>query len=222
MPAQILELIDKQDNVEIIRDQIAAILTVELANQKTLSGGVPQPAVFVERNNPWGQFIDPAAVMPSLINVWFDNSTFDESTSNVVERQKCEATFNIDCYGAAASVDDGNPAGGHQPADLQAALEAQRAVRLARNIIMAGAYTYLGLRGLVWKRFPQTISMFQPQIDNRAVQRVVGARLALQVHFNEFSPQYAGVELETLMIEVLRKETGQLLLRAEYPTPPNP
>jgi hypothetical protein len=64
-------------------------------------------------------------------------------------------------------------------------------VRLARNIIMAGAYTYLGLRGLVWKRFPQSISMFQPQIENRAVQRVVGARLALQVHFNEFSPQYA-------------------------------
>jgi hypothetical protein len=222
MPAQILDLIDKQDNVEIVRDQIAAILTVELANQKTLSGGVPQPQVFVERSNPWGQFIEPASVMPSLINVWFDNESFDESTSNVVERQKCVATINVDCYGAAASVDDGDPAGGHQPADLQAALEAQRTVRLARNILMAGAYTYLGLRGLVWKRFPQTISMFQPQIDNHAVQRVVGARLALQVQFNEFSPQVTGEPLETLMIEVLRKETGQLLLRAEYPTPPNP
>lgn len=219
MPAQILELIDKQDNFEVIRDQIAAILTVELANQKILSGGVPQPLVFIERSNPWGQYIEAEAVMPPLINVWFDSETFDEATSNVVERQKASGTFNIDCYGAAVSLDDGNPAGGHQPADLRAALEAQRTARLARNILMAGVYTYLGLRGLVWKRFPQTLSMFQPQIDNRAVQRVVAARLALQVHFNEFSPQYVGELLETLMIDVLRTETGQLLIRAEYPNP---
>lgn len=216
MPAQILELIDKRDNVEIIRDQIAAILVVELANQQLLSGQ-PQPSVFIERSNPWGQFLDATPLMQPAINVWWDSSTFDEPTSNVVERQKSEAIYNIDCYGAAISQDDG--ASGHSPADLQAALEAQRAVRLARNILMAGSYTYLGLRGLVWKRFPQTISMFQPQIDNHAVQRILGARLALQVHFNEFSPQYVAETIETLMIDILRKETGQLLLRAEYPNP---
>lgn len=217
MPALILELITKRDNVEIIRDQIAAILAVELANQAVLSGGQPQPSVFIERSNPWGQYLDPVPQMQPVINVWFDSATFDESTSNVVERQTCDAVFHIDCYGAALSQDDGGS--GHAPADLQAALEAQRAVRLARNILMAGVYTYLALRGLVWKRFPQTISMFQPQIDNRALQRVVGARLALQVRFSEFSPQYVGETLESLVIEVLRKETGQLLILAEYPTP---
>lgn len=218
MPAQILELIvNRLDNVELIRDQIAAILALELANQGVLSGGQPQPTVFIERSNPWGQYLDPSPQMQPVINVWFDSSTFDESTSNVVERQTCDAIFNIDCYGAALSQDDGGA--GHAPADLQAALEAQRAVRIARNILMAGPYTYLGLRGLVWKRFPQTISMFQPQIDNRALQRVVAARLALQVRFSEFSPQYVGETLESLVIEVLRKETGQLLISAEYPTP---
>lgn len=218
MPAQILELITKVDNAEIIRDQIAAILTVELANQGALSGGLPQPRVFIERSNPWGQFLvtEQPAVQP-VINVWWDSSTFDESTSNVVDRQKAEAVYNIDCYGAAPSSDV--IAGGHIPADEQAAREAQRAVRLARNILMAGAYTYLGLRGLVWKRFPQTISLFQPQIDNRSAQRVVAARLALQVHFNEFSPQIEPVELELLMIDINRKESGELLLRAQYPTP---
>lgn len=219
MPALISELIDKRDNVEIIRDQIAAILVVELAHQKLLSGNLPYPSVFIERSAPWGQFIEATAAMPPIINVWFDSSSFDASTSNVTERQKCEAVFNIDCYGAAVSQDDGNPTGGHQPGDLQAALEAQRAVRLARNILMAGHYTYLGLRGLVWKRFPQTINMFQPQLDFRGVQRIVGARLALGVAFNEFSPQVQGEPLETLMIEVLRTETGQLYLRAEYPNP---
>lgn len=215
MPPKILELIDKHDNVEIIRDQIAAILTVELAHQSVLSGA-PQPRVFVERSNPWGHFLETPAEMQPIVNVWFDSESFDEATSNVTERQRAEAVFNVDCYGAAISADV--PTGGHAPADLQAALEAQRAIRLARNILMAGQYTYLALRGLVWKRWPQTISMFQPQIDNRAIQRVVGARLALQVHFNEFAPQYVGETLETLLVDVLRKETGELYLRAEYPS----
>ena len=220
MPALIPELITKVDNAEIIRDQIAAILTVELANQGVLSG-LPQPKVFIERSNPLGQFLtaeNPPA--QPVINVWWDSSTFDEATSNVVERQKAEAVYHIDCYAAAASSDV--PAGGHIPGDEQAAREAQRAVRLARNILMAGAYTYLGLRGLVWKRFPQTITNFQPQLDNRTAMRVVATRLALQVHFSEFSPQIEGEVLETLMIEILRKETGELLLRAQYPDPPAP
>jgi hypothetical protein len=218
MPALIPELITKVDNVEIIRDQIAAILTVELANQGVLSGGLPQPRVFIERTNPWGQFLtsEQPPGQP-VINVWWDSSTFNESESNVVERQKSETVYNIDCYAAAPSSDV--QAGGHLPADEQAARDAQRAVRLARNILMAGVYTYLGLRGLVWKRFPQTISLFQPQIDNRAALRVVAARLALQVHFNEFSPQVEGVVLETLMIDINRAETGELLLRAQYPNP---
>lgn len=217
MPAQILELIDKRDNFEIIRDQIAAILALELDNQRALSGGQLQPSVFIERNLPWGMFLEGAPITQPVINVWFDSSTFDESTSNVVERQKAAGVFNIDCYGFAVSQDD--TAGGHVPADEQAARETQRTLRLARNILMAGPYTYLGLRGLVWKRFPQTLSMFQAQIDNHAAQRIVAGRLALQVHFNEFSPQIAGVPLEQLTITFFRKETGQVLVAAEYPTP---
>lgn len=216
MPALISEIIDKRDNVEIIRDQIAAILKVELANQKALTGD-EQPRVFIERANPWGQFIEGDRCQQPIINVWFDTANFDGSASNIVERQKCEATYNIDCYGYGVSTDDGNTVGGHNPGDLTAALECQRAVRLARNILMSGQYTYLAMRGVVWKRWPQTISMFQPQIDNRAVQRVAGGRLAFQVQFNEFSPQVVGETLETLSIEVLRAETGELYLRADYP-----
>lgn len=218
MPAQILELIDKHDNVEVVRDQIAAILAVELAHQAVLSG-LGQPRVFVERSNPWGQFIeaDRTAQQP-IINVWFDTANYDGSTSNIVERQKCEATFNVDCYGYAVSVDGGNPGVGHSPGDQAAALECQRAVRQARNILMSAHYTYLGLRGLVWKRWPQSLSMFQPQSGTLAVQRIVGARLALQVVFNEFSPQVTGEDLETLSIEVFRAGTGELYLRADYPS----
>lgn len=215
MPA-LIELIDKQDNFEIVRDQIAAILKIELEHQKELSGQ-DQPRVFVERANPWGDFIDAERAVQPLINVWFGGASYDGASSNVVERQRCDATYNIDCYGYGVSVDDGNTVGGHVPGDQGAALEAQRTTRLVRNILMAGAYTYLGLRGVVWKRWPQSLQVFQPEVDGRTAQRVAVCRLSLAVSFNELSPQVAGETLETLSVQVFRAATGELYLRADYP-----
>lgn len=214
MPALISEVIGStQDNVEIVRDQIAAILKIELANQAVLTGQ-PQPRVFLERSNPWGMFLEGSSSEPPIINVWLDTLSYDGAASNIVERQKAEATFNIDAYGYGVSVPNDT---GHDPGDQRAALECHRAIRLARRILMSAHYTYLGLRGTVWKRWPQTITAFQPQIDNRAVQGVVAGRLALVVSFNEFSPQVTGELLETLSVEVLRAGTGELYLRADYP-----
>jgi hypothetical protein len=59
--------------------------------------------------------------------------------------------------------------------------------------------------------------MFQPAQDNRQAQHVVAGRLALQVTFNEFSPQVTADVLETLSIEVFRATTNELYLRADYP-----
>lgn len=215
MPALIDEDLGASlDNVELIRDQIAAILTVEFAHQATLTEA-PQPRVFLERSNPWGQFAEGSASERPIVNVWFEASSFDGLASNVVERQKAEGTFNIDCYGYGVS----KPAGatGHDPGDELAALECQRTLRLVRRILMSAHYTYLGLRGVVWKRWPQTITMFQPQLESRPVKHVVAGRLALVVHFNELSPQAAGELLETLSVEVKRAGTGELYLRAAYP-----
>ena len=87
---------------------------------------------------------------------------------------------------------------------------------LVRNILMSAQYTYLGLRGLVWKRWPQSITVFQPQIEGQAVQNIRGARLAFEVGFNEFSPQYQPEVLELLSVNVERSETGEILLQADY------
>ena len=110
-------LIDKQDGFEIVRDQIAAILATEIANQQTLAsqaGRNPDEwkvRVFSERSNPWDQFQNDPADRSPLVNVWYDNSTFPLNTSNVVEKQKGEGVFNLDCYGYGKSADD--PTGGH-------------------------------------------------------------------------------------------------------------
>lgn len=213
-------LIDKQDNFEVVRDQIAAILVAETSSQQALAvQALKDPAlwtlrVFTERSNPWEQFLNNPPVKSPIVNVWYDNSSFVEGSSNVSERQKAEAIFNIDCYGYAVSSD--NNAGGHNPGDKDAAQEVQRAIRLVRNILMAAEYTYLGKQGLVWQRWPQTITVFQPQQNDNAIQNVIAARIALRVGFSEFSPQVAPETLEFLSIDVKRTEDGEIVLEADY------
>lgn len=209
-------LIDKQDNAEIIRDQIAAILAVEVAAQKALAVlEAKDPAlwdlrVFQERSNPWENADDDYR---PIVNVWWESASVFAPASNVVERQTYTGVFNVDVYGFGLSRSDG---AGHTPGDQNAAEEAQRAVRLVRNILMSSIYTYLGLRGLVGRRMIDAITIFQPQQDGNNVAQVVGARLSLRVDYNEFSPQYVGEPLETLTVEVSRTSDNQVIINAEF------
>lgn len=213
-------LIDKQDNFEIVRDQIAAILVAETASQQALATAAAKDPddwklrIFTERSNPWEQFRDNPTDKSPIVNIWYDNSNFDPKASNVMERQKANGTFNIDCYGYGESANI--VAGGHTPGDQEAAFEAQRALRLVRNILMAAEYTYLGMRGLVWTRWPQSSTVFQPQMDSRNVAQIVGARLPLEVGFSEFAPQITEETLEFLSIDVKRTEDGEIVLEADY------
>ncbi len=218
-------LIDKQDGFEIVREQIACILAIESANQITLAttAGKPNPdewklRVFEERANPWEQFLnfddgDPLADLSPIVNVWYDGSNFDESKSNIVERQAADGTFNIDIYGYGQSASNG---AGHDPGDEVAAKTAQRGVRLVRNILMAAANTYLQLRGFVWKRWPQSVTQFQPEQNNVAVQNIVGIRLAFSVTFNEFAPQVTPETLELLSVDIKRDSDGMLIAGADF------
>jgi hypothetical protein len=218
-------LIDKQDTSELVRDQIAAILLVESQSQMALATAAGKDPelwrlrVFSERSNPWADFIDApdngTEDAAPIVNVAFDNETFDGAASNVVERQKAVATFNVDVYGYGKSA---SQTVGHVVGDAKAAFEAQRGMRLVRNILMAGEHTYLGMRGVVWRRFPQSITAFQPKVDKRPVQNIVAMRLGLEVQFNEFSPQVTGETLELVSLRVNRDvESGELLMLADFP-----
>jgi hypothetical protein len=213
-------LIDKQDSFEIIRDQIAAILTIEVNNQKALAvAAAKAPSlwdfkVYTERSNPWESYLNDTDELTPIVNVWYDNSNFLEAASNIVERQTTEAVFNIDCYAVANSSD--NLDGGHNPGDQEAAFAVQRVIRLVRNILMSADYTYLGLRGLVWQRWPQNVTVFQPQQDRGNVRPIIAARIGFKVKFSEFSPQISGNVLELLSTTVKRAEDGQIVAEADY------
>ena len=160
--------------------------------------------VFTERSNPWEQLLNDQTDASPIVNIWYDNSNFVKGSSNSFERQYTEAIYNIDCYGYGQSSD--NISGGHNPGDEAAALEVQKALRYVRNILMASDYAYLKLRGTVGAIWPQSINVFQPQIDANQIQQIVAARLAFQVSFNEFSPQNTPENLETIVAQVKRSE----------------
>ena len=208
-------LIDKRDNSEVIRDQIAAILVLNVAAQMALAvteGKNPEAwrlRVYKERSNPWE---NASGEISPIVNVWFESSAVDLKASDTVERQSYSGVFNIDVYGFGESRGEG---AGHVPGDEMAAEEAQRGARLVRNILMASIYTYLELRGVVSRRMVESVMISQPQADANAIH-VVGARIALRVDFLEFSPQYVGQPLEVLSAKIFAAEDGQLLVEAEY------
>lgn len=223
MAALITELIDKVDNVELIRDQLGAILVLEEANQRTLAAAAEKDPrlwalrVFVERSNPWAEYQDaPDDELDAspIVNITFETSTAPESGGNIAGRQQMIGTFNLDCYGYGVAREDGD---GHIAGDHQAAIVSARATRLVRNILMSAQYSYLGLRGIVGKRWPQAITEFQPSLDGRAIQNVMATRIELQVTFNEFSPQFTDFEnLGLVSVTVKRQETGEVYLKANY------
>lgn len=213
-------LIDKQDAVEIVRDQIAALLKLEFTNQMALAtqaGKDPtlwDVAVYSERSNPWEQILNDTQGSKMWVNVWWDASNFNKSASDPVKGQKSETVFNVDCYGSAVAADDGST--GQLPGDREAAFVMQRCVRLVRNILMAGENTYLQLRKTVWGRWINSATTFQPQMDGNAVQQAVAARLSFGVDFSEFSPQYEGQPLELLTTQVERAEDGEIIVVADF------
>ena len=227
MSPLITTLIDKQDNSEIIRDQIAAIIAIESANQVALATAASKPnpndwklRVFSEAANPWEQFqnFDPNVTDDSpLVNVWFDNVNFDKGKSDIFERQKADGTFNIDIYGVGVSSDDGGT--GHNPGDREAAFEVQRGARFVRNILLAAIYHRLGMDGVVWDRRPGSITVCQPEIEDVPVEHVIAARFVLEVGYNEFSPQIEMETLELLANDVHRRFEGSIVVEADIAFP---
>lgn len=198
----------KQDNLELVRDKVAAILAIE--NSLTLS---PPMRVYSERSNPWADWThtpEQGEQLP-LVNVSLDAANFDKSASSVVTNQRATATINLDCYGYGVSVETPS---GFNPGDATASLEAQRAARLVRNLLMAAKYTYLDMRGVVMQRWISSINVFQPQLGAEAVQNIVGVRLTLEVMFQETATQVAPVGVsEFVGITIHRQETGEVLVK---------
>ena len=221
------ELIVGRDNFEVVRDLIAVLIFENQAQQQVLAVGADEDpaqwalAVYIERSRPWESYLATADIGSApIVNVWYESGNFPEDRGDVVERQTHSGAFNVDCYGFGVSGPDPNDPAGQIIGDEVAALTAQRAVRLCRNILMAAENTYLQRPPTIGNRWVAGINSFQPELDVDAAVDVVGMRLQLRVEFDEFSPQVAGQPLEEIGVVVNRASDGLLIAEAEYrPTP---
>jgi hypothetical protein len=212
-----LPLIDKQDNFEIIRDKIAAILATETAAQQVLATAGGKDAtlwafdVYKERGNPWDKFIkDTPTNTNPIVHVWYDSGNADKASSNISSRQKVDSTYNIDIVGYGVSVPDGS--GGHIPGDRAAALACQRAARLVRNILMSDKYKNLELTSpQIWQRWISNAQSFQPQSGTQPIAHLVGLRFSFIVTHNESTVLADGQTIELINVDIKNDADGSVV-----------
>jgi len=214
MAAEITTLIDKQDNNEIIRDQLGAILAIEIANQRALAVTAGSTKPLEVLSDPDGE--ESGEVKNGLVNVFFESDDFANPGSNVIQEQKVKGSFVFDCYAHKnTTVDQNDDDSIIRNGDELASREADRIARFVRNIIMSGQYTYLKLgrenANIVQKRYIQRREKFAPEQQNPALNNVVGCRLSLTVDYVEFSPQNVLDTLDTLITQCTRSSDGKIL-----------
>lgn len=220
--AVLQNLIDKQDNYEIVRDQIAVILKTEITNQVQLAIDAGKDStlwdlrVFTELSNQQEFYRDQTTDLRPIVNIWFDSANYAKDSGSTVFQQKSDTTINIDIIARGLAQETVE---GHEPGDKDAALNLQTAITLVRNILMASLNVSLQLPQIVWDRWPQSIQCFQPEISDPHGVQLHGARINFSVTHSEFSPQYDGEILESVFVEVYRCETGELLFNAQFEVP---
>ncbi|MCL2093817.1 MAG: hypothetical protein FWH12_06445 [Treponema sp.] len=175
---QVTELEEAQDNVEIVRDQLAAILSLELQNQFELAKNEGKPTadydikIYVENSRPYDTIDDEAV---SLVNIVLQEVTTPHGNPRM-GAQKSQAIFHLYCTA------NGNTTGDFRD-DQSASFRAWRIMRLVRRILMSEQYTYLGMRKTVTSR---TITKMEAGTPNvQAAQAFTVIRAHLEVQYTE-------------------------------------
>lgn len=204
--AEINERFNEPDNCEIIRDQLSAIIALEMENQFELAKAEEDPvaddfkvAVFVENDEPW-QVGEEKDLFP-LVNISLETAKRDKEAS--VNDRSDIATFNIDCY------QTGNRTG--KFAGRTAVIKAWKLARCIRRILKSDHYTYLKLRGIVSKKSISSRQGGYPAgMENSAV-KVAVVRIVLEVTYDEEAPRTTGPGLEIMPVSI-GNDKGQVII----------
>lgn len=195
------------DNIEVIREQIAALLVLDLENQYRLAKEAEDPnkkdydvSVFVEKDNPI-QFVEKAENPFPLVNVSLE-STEQAGSTATVNRQSMTATFYVDVYatGNADSLEDKG---------MKASMKAWKTARLVRRILRAETNTYLRLRGIVGG-VSLSFQSGEPA-DAQSAIRVKMVRVTAKVDYTENVEITSGPGIEVISMTV-KDDTGEVIV----------
>jgi len=208
MNSQINKLLKTQDNAEIIRDRIAAILKMEFNNQKTLAENDPTVEnkkdfninVYIENFRPWELTSNNGKNNPfPLVNVCLQETNEDQNKPGGISGKiKYTGTYYIDCYGCGnyRHIESEKDNFEIIPDDSLSAIRAWHTARITRNILMSGYYAYLGMQGTVMRRRITKITTIIPNgIDTSAIS-ITACRIVFEVELYEVSPEAMGVNFE--------------------------
>lgn len=202
------ELQSDKDNIEVIRDQVAALLAVDFRRQAELAAeseatdsGDYNVAVYVESDDPL-QYVDedtPGANPFPCVNVILDSSDPDKGTASV-NKQAFTAKLYVDCYAEGNNAEDGE-------FSFKAAQRAWKTARLVRRILRAEANTYLRLRGIVG-RVAWSFQGGEPS-NTRSAIKVKMVRVTLTIDYVENVAITEG-ELDWDIVGIVADETGRV------------
>ena len=202
------ELLSEPDNIEYIRDQIGAILSVELANQYALAQEASDPAardydvgVYIENDDPL-QYVDAGKNPFPLVNLTLVGTEKTKGSTNF-NKHRMSATFLLDVY-ATGNADSGEDAG------MRASLKAWKTARIVRNILCAENYAYFKMRGVVDGRDIVKFEAGNPANTNSAI-KVKIVRITLNVDYIEGVAISEGEGLELIDAKISDKD-GRVLV----------
>jgi hypothetical protein len=207
---QIKELVNEPDNIEKLRDHIAALIKGETKYQYLIALGESAEnaedfnfRVFIENARPYetDNENEEPPITP-FINIMLQKAAAMESNARI-GTQKEKATFIIDC------IAFGNE-GGEEWDRKAAAARAWMAARIIRRILMSEQYAYLGLRGKVGSRNITTIETGVPEEGGEALNAVT-ARITLETQFIETFIGDPGVPFEAFNYTVV-PSNGEVLI----------
>lgn len=198
---EINELLEEPDNVEIIREQVAAIIHLECANQYALAlekGAANSEdyniKVRLEHELPISlkSEDDVRRNFPS-VNISLDSTTIQHGSTKAADKTM-KATILVDCYNHGNVSGDGLTG-------RSANVAAWKTARIVRNILCASNYTYLKLRGIVGGREVVRMQSGKPRTDAGSANVSV-VRITLEVTYDEQSQEVEGAELGRMMVTV--------------------
>jgi hypothetical protein len=203
--ALIPDLISEPDNVEIVRNQIAALLSLEFQNQYELAAQAGDhysydynPRIYIENHRPYD---NPDNELISVINVILQKTSFPSGNPRM-GKQKGKAVFWIDCAATGNDFQDVYD-------DMCATRRAWKLARVVRRIIMSDQYAYLQLRGTVGSRIITTLEAGTPDNQGESALAFTVIRITLEAEYLERSIESPTVILEGIDYDV-NPETGRV------------
>jgi hypothetical protein len=139
-----------QSNFELIRDQIGAVLALEIANQKVLSPALIAPdKIWIERFVPFDASEYPA------IKILYQHGSIDEGSREILQAHYTH-TYFIDVMFSAKSTADAQ-------GDQLSSVQMQKMLGIIRAILSSPAYSTIGFSRPFNKRaWVNSIEVFEP------------------------------------------------------------